>query len=127
MAEILGSDRSFAAVHDHVIVLQPLHAEKTKNGLVLPESAKKPYHYGYSAAVGPEVKGVNAGDFVLFDPASTTPVFFDNPNKTMFVVVPEAAIYARMTVEKAQEVGLEIPQLDVLDVLSRSKATSVAV
>lgn len=127
MAELLGDDIPFAAVHDHVIVLQPLHAEKTKNGLVLPESAKKPYHYGYAAASGPEVKGVNQGDFVLFDPASATPVFFDNPNKTMFIVVPEPAIYLRMTTSKASELGLEMPQFDVLDVLHRSTATAVPV
>lgn len=126
MATPLNDDLPFAAVHDHVIVLRPSSASRTKGGIELPQAAQKPYQYGFVAFVGPKVEGVNAGDWVLFDPTSTTPVFFDNPNKTIFEVVPEPAIYARLTPTKASELELQMPQMDALDVLSRSQATATS-
>jgi len=125
MADTLSDSKPFAAVHDHVVVLRPLQATKTPAGLVLPDSAKKPFHYGYAAAVGPKVESINVGDWVMFNPGSAQPVLFDDPNKTMLTVVPEAGVFFRFTTDLARDLNCEMPQFDVLDVLSRSKATAV--
>jgi hypothetical protein len=40
-------------------------------------------------------------------------------------VVPEAGVFFRFTTDLARDLNCEMPQFDVLDVLSRSKATAV--
>lgn len=116
----------YRAVWDHILVLRPAPLEKTASGLVIPDNAKKPYHYGFVFAVGPEVKNVAPGDFVIFEPSNARDVFFDDPNKTMFTVVSEPGVYLAMAKAKALEARLLMPQTDVIDVLSRTVQTAVA-
>jgi co-chaperonin GroES (HSP10) len=120
---IEGAD--IRACYDHILVLRPVRAKKTKGGIELPESAKRPYHYGYAARVGPKVETVAKGDWILFAQESAREVFFDNPNQTMFVVVAEAGVYCSLTTKVVQELGLELPQTDILDVMSRTCETAV--
>lgn len=117
----------FRTVGDHCLVLRPVPLDTTPGGVQLVEKSKKPYHYGYCFAVGPDVRGVAAGDWVLLEPAMCREVFFDNPNKTMFTVVPESGVYMTLSSSVSKELGLLIPQLDVIDVLQRTRETGVPI
>lgn len=121
----LSETNRYAAVHDHVLVLRPLPATRTKGGLVLPENAKKPYHYGYVFAAGPKCESVRPGEFVIFEPSNARDVFFDDPDKTCFTVVVEQAIWMRFSADVAKDLGLAMPQLDVIEVFSRTMATAL--
>lgn len=116
----------FQAVHDHLLILRPQAATKTKGGIELPDAAKKSYHCGYVVDAGPEVKSVARGDFVMFEPAHAKDIMLDLPNATCLTVVVEQGVYFRMSKAFYLEAGNTMPQLDLLDVLSRSKLTSVA-
>lgn len=113
------------ACYDHIIVLRPVQAEKTQGGLVLPDSVRKPYHYGYAVRVGPKVETVAQGDWIIFAPESAREIFFDNPNRTMLTMVSEMGVYGAMTTEVVRRLGLELPQTDLEDVLGRTMETAV--
>lgn len=115
----------FAAVYDHCLILRPQRASTTKQGIIIPERSQKPYEYGYCFAVGPKVESVAAGDWVLIEPSAARDIMFDNPNKTMFTVVPEAGVMCRLSTSVVRELELQMPQMDVIDVLSRTKETGV--
>lgn len=120
---ISGAD--IEACTDHIIVLRPARPDRTPSGLEIPKSAQKPYHYGYAARVGPEVKSVARGDWISFAHESSRDVFLDNPNNTMFTIVPEMGVYCRMTTQAVRELQLVLPQTDLMDVMSRTMETAV--
>jgi len=121
---ISGAD--VEACVDHVFVLRPNRADETPGGIHLPDSVKKPYHYGYAASVGPKVTTVAKGDWVMFAPESARDLFADRPNQTILSVVSEDGIYGRMSTKAVQELNLVLPQTDIMDVLQRTCETAVA-
>jgi hypothetical protein len=98
----------------------------TKGGIQLPEESQLAFHYGYAALCGPEVKTVKPGDFVIFEPAHAKEVTFDNLNKTWFTVIVELGVFLACNRAAADYLNMEIPQMDLSDVLSRTKANAVA-
>lgn len=56
-------------VKDKIVVLLMKEEEKTKGGLIVPESAQqslKPQKYGTVVTFGPEVEGIEMGDVLMF-------------------------------------------------------------
>jgi len=78
---------SFKPLHDRVVVRRLDGEEKSKGGIIIPDTAKEKPSEGMVVAVGPGgrdeagnriVPGVKAGDRVLFGKWSGTEVKLDN-------------------------------------------------
>jgi chaperonin GroES len=78
---------SFRPLHDRVVVRRLDGEEKSKGGIIIPDTAKEKPSEGMVVAVGPGgrdeggnriVPGVKAGDRVLFGKWSGTEVKLDN-------------------------------------------------
>ena len=78
---------SFTPLHDRVLVRRVESAEKTKGGLIIPDSAKEKPHEGEVVACGEGARkesgdlipmGVKAGDKILFGKWSGTEVKIDD-------------------------------------------------
>ena len=54
-------------LQDRVIVKRVQEEEKTKGGIIIPDSAKEKPQRAIVQAVGKKVENVNVGDQVLFD------------------------------------------------------------
>jgi len=77
---------SFKPLHDRVLVRRVKGEEKTKGGLIIPETAKEKPAEGQVISVGPGARkdsgelitpSVAAGDFILFGKWSGTEVTID--------------------------------------------------
>jgi chaperonin GroES len=77
---------SFRPLHDRVVLRRLEGEEKSKGGIIIPDTAKEKPQEGEVVAVGPGVRdeagnlvplGVNAGDRVLFGKWSGTEVKID--------------------------------------------------
>ena len=77
---------AFRPLHDRVVVKRVESEEKTKGGIIIPDTAKEKPQEGEVVAVGPGARdeagnrvppGVNAGDRVLFGKWSGTEVKID--------------------------------------------------
>lgn len=69
---------------DRIVVKQTQAVEKTQGGIIVPEAAKEKPAEGTVIAVGPEVKGVKAGDVVLFARFEGTEVDVDGVAHLIF-------------------------------------------
>ena len=78
---------SFRPLHDRVVVRRLDGEEKSKGGIIIPDTAKEKPSEGIVVAVGPGARdeagdriapGVKAGDRVLFGKWSGTEVKLDN-------------------------------------------------
>jgi len=65
------------AIDDKIIVVY-LRANKTKAGLVIPDSAQEPQGYGKVLSVGPQVKGIKKGVILVFHARAGMDMLIDN-------------------------------------------------
>ncbi|HBG82148.1 TPA: co-chaperone GroES [candidate division CPR2 bacterium] len=76
---------------DRVVLKRVAAEEKTKSGIVLPDSAKEKPEQGEVVAVGKEVKEIKRGDKVLFSKYAPTEVKVENNE---FLIVKEEDVLA---------------------------------
>ncbi len=88
----------FRPLHDRVVVRRVAEEEKTKGGIIIPDTAKEKPQQGEVVAVGPGAKSedgkvtpldVKAGDIVLFGKWSGTEVKIDG---TEYLIMKESDI-----------------------------------
>src|SRR5690554_6539824 len=81
-----GADMGFRPLHDRVVVRRVDSEEKTKGGIIIPDTAKEKPSEGVIISVGPGARDENgkinaldvkAGDHVLFGKWSGTEVKLD--------------------------------------------------
>ncbi|HXN05797.1 MAG TPA: co-chaperone GroES [Nitrospiria bacterium] len=68
----------FKPLKDRVFVSYSEELEKTAGGIYIPEAAKEKPQKGKIEAIGAEVKGVKAGDTILFDKYSGSKINIDS-------------------------------------------------
>ena len=92
----------FRPLHDRVVIQRVEEEEKTKGGIIIPDTAKEKPMEGKVVAVGPGVRGedgkihpldVKAGDRVLFGKWSGTEVKLDGDE---LIIMKEADIMGIM-------------------------------
>ena len=93
----------FRPLHDRVVVRRIEQEEKTKGGIIIPDTAKEKPQEGEILAVGPGVRDdqgrvhaldVKVGDLVLFGKWSGTEIKLDG---TEFLVMKESDIVGVVT------------------------------
>jgi chaperonin GroES len=93
-----GAEMSFRPLHDRVVVRRLEGEEKTKGGIIIPDTAKEKPSEGEVIAVGPGVRDargelvipdLKAGDRVLFGKWSGTEVRLDDED---LIVMKESDI-----------------------------------
>jgi chaperonin GroES len=97
----------FRPLHDRVVVKRVAEEEKTKGGIIIPDTAKEKPMEGEVVAVGPgarDEKGalvaldVKAGDRILFGKWSGTEVKLDGQD---LLIMKESDILGIITVKKS--------------------------
>jgi chaperonin GroES len=78
---------------DRVAMVREEAATKTTSGIYLPDNAKEKPVLAKIVAVGPDVKGVKAGDKVVYKEYSTTELKVDG---TEYLLVKEEDILAKV-------------------------------
>ena len=68
---------NFKPLKERVFVSYSEEQERTSGGLYIPDAAKEKPQRGRIEAIGSEVKGVKAGDEVLFDKYSGSKISFE--------------------------------------------------
>lgn len=76
---------------DRIVMIQEEAKTQTASGLYLPEGSKEKPKVAKVEAVGPDVKGVKAGDRVLYKEYSTTEVKLDSVN---YLLIKEEDVLA---------------------------------
>lgn len=105
-----------AACNDTVLVLPPL-PETKHQGIEIPEQYRdtfKAFEYGVVQLVGPDVKNklLKPGMWVVFDRASSTPIFFDATKKDGAFSVLEGGLQLILDDEQAEDWRLKRPPMD---------------
>lgn len=78
---------------DRVVAVRAEAAEKTASGLYLPQDAKEKPVMAEVKAVGPDVKGIKAGDKIVYKEYSTTELKIDG---TEYLIVKEEDVLATL-------------------------------
>jgi len=78
---------------DRVAMVREVAASQTTSGIYLPDNAKEKPVMAEVVAVGPDVKGVKAGDKVVYKEYSTTELKVDG---TEYLLVKEEDILAKV-------------------------------
>jgi chaperonin GroES len=79
---------------DRLVMRQEEAKTQTASGLYLPESSKEKPKVAKVEAVGPDVKGVKAGDRVLYKEYSTTDVKLENVE---YLLIKEEDVLAKLS------------------------------
>ena len=102
---------SFRPLHDRVLVRRVKEEEKTKGGIIIPDTAKEKPQEGKVVAVGPGARGddgkvtpldVKAGDRILFGKWSGTEVTLDGEE---LIIMKESDILGIVEKDPGEEVG----------------------
>lgn len=78
---------------DRIVAVKEEVKSKTASGLYLPDSAKEKSSVAVVKAVGPDVKGVKAGDRVVHKEYATTDLKIDG---TEYLIVKEEDVLATL-------------------------------
>lgn len=113
---------SIDAALDFILLISPIPKTKTDSGLEIPDKAQRPVIYGYVARVGPEVKGVAQGDWVMFFPNTVETLFVNKQYGVLVNVIPEQGVACRMTTEMAQAAGCHLDSTDIKEVIESAQA-----
>jgi chaperonin GroES len=78
---------------DRVIAVREEAATRTASGLYLPDSAKEKAIIATVEAVGPEVKGLKAGDRIVYKEYTTTEIKVDTKE---YLIIKEEDVLAKV-------------------------------
>lgn len=78
---------------DRVIAIREEAATRTASGLYLPDSAKEKAIIAVVEAVGPEVKGLKAGDRIVYKEYTTTEIKVDSKD---YLIIKEEDVLAKV-------------------------------
>ncbi len=78
---------------DRVVAVREVAATKTASGIFLPDNAKEKPVLAKVVATGPDVKGVNVGDKIVYKEYSTTELKIDG---TEYLIVKEEDVLATL-------------------------------
>lgn len=76
---------------DRVVAVRAVAPTKTASGIYLPEAAKEKPVLAEVKAIGPDVKGINVGDKIVYKEYSTTELTIDG---TEYLLVKEEDVLA---------------------------------
>jgi chaperonin GroES len=102
-----------------VFIFMKSFEQKTKDGIIIPESNKSVTNTGVIMAVGPECKrGLLPGHRVIYNAYADQEIIYSSHAYKMmneidvFAILPESAIAATSTLSEAQRISLRRPDIN---------------